>query len=234
MRLLLLTAFGMLAYHEATAQTRATGADSVSQWGWSIRVGLGAATSQHGDYRREYSEVAAGPLVGVGATRYFAGPLVSLAAEALLTRCAVVVDFRQQDITAYTYHPAQTLHQWRLFTPVYVRTSSPAKGLHLLVGAGPTFALGHSGHDAAYYPRPVELTGMVGLEVRVLPWHRYETTLGLRVHAPLTPSYAYGYLGIYNNPSGGVTTHEARHDVYSRWLGVTLATTLYPAATRKP
>lgn len=64
--------------------------------------------------------------------------------------------------------------------PIYVRTSSLTKGLYLLAGAGPTFALGHSGDDAAYYARPAELTGMVGLEVRVLPWHHYETTLGIR------------------------------------------------------
>ena len=218
MRLLLLAALGQLAGHQATAQTAA--AAPVSQWGWGIRAGLGQATSQHGDARREYDETSAAPLVGLVATRYCAGPLVSLGIEALLTRTDLVVGFRQ------------TLRQWRLFTPIYVRTSSPAKGLHLLAGAGPTFALGHPGGDAAYYARPVELTGMVGLEVRVLPWHRYETTLGIRLHAPLTPSYSYGYPDYYTNPGGGLITHESRKDVFSRWLGFTLSTTLYPAAGR--
>ncbi|MFC7667071.1 hypothetical protein ACFQT0_06290 [Hymenobacter humi] len=60
-----------------------------------------------------------------------------------------------------------------------------------------------------------------------MPWHRYETTLGIRVHAPLTASYAYGF------PPGTVTKNEDRKDVFTHWFGFTLGTTLYPAATRK-
>jgi len=229
MRLLLLTALGLLAGGPALAQTAA--AAPVSQWGWGLRAGLGQATSQHGDARHEYDEISAAPVVGFVATRYFAGPLVSLGIEALLSRSALVVDSRQT-ATVPKYDPL-TLHQWRLFTPLYIRTSSPAKGLHLLAGAGPTFALGHPGNDAAYYTPPVELTGMLGLEVRVLPWHRYETTFGIRLHAPLTPSYAYGFHDSYTKPGGTtVVAYEARKEVYSRWLGVTLSTTLYPAAGR--
>ena len=228
MRLLLFTALGLLTGDPALAQT--TAAAPVSQWGWGLRAGLGQATSQHGYYRHEYDETSAAPMVGFVATRYFAGPLVSLGVEALLSRSALVVDSRQT-ATVPKYDPL-TLHQWRLFTPLYIRTSSPAKGLHLLVGAGPTFALGHPSDNAAYYARASELTGMVGLEVRVLPWHRYETTFGIRLHAPLTPSYAYGFPDSYTKPGGITVDYEARKDVYSRWLGVTLSTTLYPAADR--
>ncbi|GAB3657012.1 hypothetical protein GCM10027594_29210 [Hymenobacter agri] len=229
MRHLLLTALGLLASYTAAAQSP-VGAPA-SQWGWGIRVGLGQATSQHGNTRREYNETSASPVIGIMATRYFAGPLVSLGAEALLTTSSLVVDFRQSATAGSVYQP-QTLHQGRLFMPFYVRTSSPARGLHLLAGAGPDFALGRPGDDAAYYVRPVSLTGLAGLEVRVLPWHRYETTLGIRLQVPLTPSYAYGAPDSYVGPGGATVTHEARKDVYSRWLGFTLSTTLYPAAAR--
>ena len=168
------------------------------------------------------------------ATRYFAGPTVSLGAEALLTRTAITVDYQTQDIATAgaAYHPPQKVQQWRLFTPIFIRSSSPAKRLHLLAGAGPTFALGRPGDDAAYYARPAELTGLVGVEVRVLPWRRYETTLGIRLLAPLTPSYSYGYPTTYSNPTGTLVTSEFRKDVRSRWIGFTLSTMLYPTASR--
>ena len=224
MRLLLLAALGLLAGHRATAQT--IPAAPVSQWGWGIRAGLGQATSQHGNARREYDETSATPVLGLVATCYCAGPLVSLGIEALLTRTDIVVDFRQA--APFPDYYRQTLHQWRLFSPLYVRTSSPAKRLHLLAGAGPTFALGHPGDQAAYYARLAELTGLVGLEVRVLPWHRYETTLGVRVHAPITPSYSYGVPDSYTAAGGSSVDREYRKDVFSHWLGFTLSTTLYP------
>ena len=233
MRHLLLTALGLLAGDPALAQT--TAAAPVSQWGWGLRMGVGSATSQHGSARREYDETSAAPMVGLVATRYFASRLVSLGMEALLTRTNIIVEYRKQDIfsPSLVYHPPQTLHQWRLFTPIFIRTSSPAKLFHLLAGAGPTFALGHPGDNAAYYARRAELTGVVGVEVRVLPWRRYETTLGVRIHAPLTPSYSYGVPDSYTNPTGGAQVpYEPRKDVYSRWLGFTLSTTLYPAADR--
>ncbi|WP_210513677.1 hypothetical protein [Hymenobacter terricola] len=228
MRQLLLTAFGLLACHGATAQ--ATAAAPVSQWGWGIRAGLGQVNTQHGDSRHEYDESLAGPVVGLMATRYFAGPLVSLGVEALLSRNAMIVDYRQ--MAPFPDYGPQTLHQWRLFMPLYLRTAAPARRLHFLVGAGPTFALGRPGADAAYYVRPVELTVLLGIEVRVLPWHRYETTLGLRVHAPLTPSYAYGFPDSYTNPGAQVVNDESRRNVGISWVGFTLGTTLYPAAAR--
>jgi hypothetical protein len=229
MRLLLLTVWGLLASYKATAQN-ATAAPA-SQWGWGIRAGLGQATSQHGDARREFDETSAAPLLGLVATRYFAKPLVSLGAEAVLTATSIIVDYQQSAASCPTYQ-RQTLQQWRLFTPVYLRTSSPAKVFHLLAGVGPDFTLGQPGDRAAYYARPVVFTGMVGAEVRVLPWHRYETTLGVRLQVPFTPSYFYGAPASYTNPSGVLVTHESRKDVSSRWLGLTLSTMLYPAATR--
>lgn len=115
--------------------------------------------------------------------------------------------------------------------PLYLRTGPPAGRVHLLAGAGPTFLLGHPDPDAAYYPHRAEFTGLLGVEVRLMPWHRYETTLGLRVHVPLTPTYAYGYPDAYTN-QGTYVTYEARRDGFARWFGFTLGTTLYPAASR--
>ena len=166
---------------------------------------------------------------GLLVTRYFAGPKASLGLEALVENQSVHVDF-QQALPYPNYRPL-TLTQWRLFVPLYLRTGPPAGRVHLLAGAGPTFLLGHPDPDAAYYPHRAEFTGLLGVEVRLMPWHRYETTLGLRVHVPLTPTYAYGYPDAYTN-QGTYVTYEARRGGFARWFGFTLGTTLYPAASR--
>ena len=70
---------------------------------------------------------------------------------------------------------------------------------------------------------------MLSVGVRLTPWHRYETTLGLRVHVPLTTSYAYGYPDGFTNQRVYVM-HEIRRDEFARWFGFTLGITIYPAA----
>lgn len=53
----------------------------------------------------------------------------------------------------------------------------------MLLGAGPTLWLtGVSVPENArmfYATRPIEITGLAGIEVRLLPLRRYETTVGL-------------------------------------------------------
>ncbi|MDB5236617.1 MAG: hypothetical protein JWR44_3610 [Hymenobacter sp.] len=223
-RSLLLVAW--VAYLPAArpALGQARPASAGSQWGFGVRGGAGPGTGQYGDLRRDYEHHYTGAVGSLLATRYFAGPRVSLGLEATIESQSIHVNY-QQARPYPVYHP-QTLNQWRLFVPLYLRTASPASWLHLLVGGGPTFALGQPGADAAYYPRTVEYTCVLGLEVRLLPWHRYETTLGLRAHAPLTPSYAYGF------PPGSSLKNEEQADVFTKWFGFTLGTTLYPAARR--
>lgn len=208
---------------------QASSSTPASQWGWGIRVGVGPGSSPYGDSRRDYRHSYNGAVGGLHVTRYFAGPKASLGLEALVENESVRVDFQQA--TPYPNYRPLTLAQWRLFVPLYLRTGSPANRLHLLAGAGPTLQLGRSDTDAAYYPRRAELTGLLGIEVRLTPWHRYETTLGLRVHVPLTPSYAYGYPDGYTN-QGVYVIHEFQRDGYTHWFGFTLGTTLYPAAGR--
>ena len=215
----------LLAAGSASAQAPASA--PASQWGWGIRIGVGPGSTPYGDSRRDYRQTYTGAVGGLLATRYVAGLKASLGLEALAENQSVHLDFQQA--TPYPNYRPLTLAQWRLFVPLYLRTGTPANRLHLLAGAGPTLPLGPSDSDAAYYPRRAELTGLLGVEVRLTPWHRYETTLGLRVHIPLTPSYAYGYPDGYTN-QGVSVTYEARRDGFTHWFGFTLGTTFYPAA----
>ena len=98
-------------------------------------------------------------------------------------------------------------------------------------GAGPTIQLDRPNANAAYCPRQAELTGLLSVGVRLTPWHRYETTLGLRVHVPLTTSYAYCYPDGCTNQRVYVM-HEIRRDEFARWFGFTLGITTYPAASK--
>lgn len=218
---------GLLAAGRACAQ--ASGSTPASQWGWGIRAGVGPGSGPYGDSRRDYRQTYTGAVAGLLVTRYLAGPSASLGLETLVENQSVRVDFQQAAL--YPSYRPLTLTQWRLFVPLYVRTGTPANRVHLLAGAGPTLRLSHPNTDAAYYPRQAELTGLLGLEVRLLPWHRYETTLGLRFHIPLTPSYAYGYPDAYTS-QGVYVIHEVQRDGFAQWFGFTLGTTLYPAAGR--
>ena len=201
-----------------------------SQWGWGVRVGLGQGAGQYGNSRREYDFTYIGATGGLLATRYFAGPRASLSLEAVAGRQTVEVSYRQA--ASYPTYAPQTLHQWRLFVPLYLRTGTPARRLHLLVGAGPTFPLGTPGSEAAYHARPTELTLLLGAEVRLVPFHRYETTYSLRANLPITSSYAYGYPTAYMSPQGAYIVSEGRKDVGAYWVGFTLGTTLYSAAAK--
>ena len=113
-----------------------------------------------------------------------------------------------------------------LFVPLYLRTDPDKAWFHLLVGAGPTFWL--RGHHVprdqryTYATRAVEATLLTGLEVRVLPLGRYETTLALTYRFSLTPDLTRTRYA----PSGAATHDDYRH----RWLGATLNVYLRPGA----
>lgn len=230
MRSVLPTLWSALLLNAGPALAQSATPALASQWGWGARVGLGFASGQYRDGSGRANDFSNnGFLGGLAATRYLTGPRVSLGLEAVVENPSIYVGFRQ-GAPSPTYSP-QTLAQWRLFVPLFLRTGTPANRLHLLAGGGPTFRLGHPDSDAAYYSQPAEITLVVGAEVRLAPWHRYETTIGFRLHTPITPSYAYGYPQAYTN-QGSYVAHEARQDVYSRWIGFTFGTMLYPAASR--
>lgn len=182
-----------------------------SQWDWGVRVGLDQGAGQYGNSRRESDFAYLSATGGLLATRYFAGPRASLSLEALAGRQTIEVSYRQA--APYPTYAPQMLHQWRLFIPWYLRTGTPASRLHLLVGTGPTLRLGAPDSEAAYYARPAELTLLLGAEVRLAPFHRYETTYSLRAHLPLTSSYAYGYPTAYTSPQSAYVASEGRKDV---------------------
>ncbi|MCI1187992.1 hypothetical protein MON38_11225 [Hymenobacter sp. DH14] len=127
----------------------------------------------------------------------------------------------QADVLA-TYRAARPWqsagnHNGSLFVPVYLRSGLPKARLHLLLGAGPTFWLNDARPPANFVGRyathPVELTGVTGVEVRVLPLsERLETTIALTYRRSFSRS-----LTVYPSEQSSV----ARDEFYS-WLGATL------------
>ncbi|MDO7845394.1 hypothetical protein Q5H92_03425 [Hymenobacter sp. M29] len=222
--------FGLLAAKTATGQSLP--AALPSQWGWGARGALGYSTGPYRNSNARGEDTFSYPSAAVGLvlTRYVAKPRASIGLEALIEYNLVKVTY-QRATPEPVYHP-QTVFQGRLFVPLYLRTGTPASVLHGLLGAGPVLALFRSAPDAAYSPRAAELALLLGAEVRLAPWHRYETTFGLRLRASLTPSYEYSYPVYYTTSQGAHVAAESRDVGFSPWLGFTLATTFYPAAAQ--
>ena len=138
----------------------------------------------------------------------------------LLARTEPIVSL-QADVLA-TYRAARPwqspgTHNGSLFVPVYLRSGLPKARLHLLLGAGPTFWLsgGPTPDNFAqrYATHPVELTGLTGVEVRLLPLaERLETTLALTYRRSFSRS-----LTAYPSEA-----RSASHDEFYSWLGATL------------
>lgn len=125
--------------------------------------------------------------------------------------------------TARPWQPADA-NNLALFVPLYLRTDPDKDWFHLIVGAGPTFWLSGQAvpHDQtfSYATRTVEATLLTGVEVRVLPLGRYETTLALTYRFSLTPDL----VRTRYSPAGAATQDEYKH----RWIGATLNVYLHP------
>ena len=138
----------------------------------------------------------------------------------LLGRTEPIVTL-QADVLA-TYRAARPwqspgAHNGSLFVPVYLRSGLPKARLHLLLGAGPTIWLnGATPPDnfvGRYATHPVEVTGVTGVEVRLLPLSkRLETTLALTYRRSFSRS-----LTSYPSDQRSIS-----HDEFYSWLGVTL------------
>jgi hypothetical protein len=135
----------------------------------------------------------------------------------------VQVDVLLERRTARPWQGSNT-NNATLFVPVYLRTDPDNAWFHLLVGAGPTVWLAGrqvpGDQHATYATHPVEATLLTGIEVRVLPLGRLETTLAFTYRFSLTPDLVRRT----TSPSGIVTTDEYKH----RWLGGTLNVYLHP------
>lgn len=132
-------------------------------------------------------------------------PIVTLQADVLATYRAA--------------RPWQTagVHNGSLFVPVYLRSGLPKARLHLLLGAGPTFWLNESqtpgNFVGRYATHPVEITGVTGVEVRLLPLsERLETTIALTYRRSFSRS-----ITAYATDQRSIS-----HDEFYSWLGVTL------------
>ena len=108
-------------------------------------------------------------------------------------------------------------HNGSLFVPIYLRTGQPKERLHLLLGAGPMLWLSGGERPAnftgRYATHPAELTGVMGIETRILPLSQHlETTVSLTYRRSFTRS-----LTTYAIETGGAD----RNDYYS-WVGATV------------
>ena len=138
----------------------------------------------------------------------------------LLARTEPIVAL-QADVLA-TYRAARPwqstdVRNGSLFVPVYVRSGLPKARLHLLLGGGPTFWLTGAQPPANFVGRyathPVEVTGVTGVEVRLLPLsERLETTVALTYRRSFSRS-------LTTYPSD---QRSSSHDEFYSWLGATL------------
>jgi len=138
----------------------------------------------------------------------------------LLARTEPILTLQADVLATYrAARPWQTanVHNGSLFVPVYLRSGLPKARLHLLLGAGPTFWLNEAQRPdnlmGRYATHPVEVTGVTGVEIRVLPISEYlETTLALTYRRSFSRS-----LTAYPSEQNSVA-----HDEFYSWLGATL------------
>jgi hypothetical protein len=107
-----------------------------------------------------------------------------------------------------------------LFVPVYLHTGTPANRVHFLLGVGPTFRLTHRGQPDAgtpYTQHNTELTLLHGVEIRLMPVQRYETTLALTMRTGLTPAYSD-----YRDKKSTFLASTSAHEEHHVWFGATL------------
>ncbi|WP_210513676.1 hypothetical protein [Hymenobacter terricola] len=209
--LLLLAAWPAMAQAQAPASNLP--APATSRWSFGLKLGTGASySSADGSGQHHPWSAYTGGLSG-GYGFAAAGGFLNLQADALLER-----------------RPARPWQAFSasnavLFVPFYLRTDRPAARVHLLLGGGPTFWLtGRAVPDnrtGVYATHPVEATGLLGFEVRLLPFGRYETTVALAYRPSLTPA-----LVSYGHSSGGHAFED--YDTHS-WFGATLNVYFHPA-----
>ncbi|OGX83408.1 hypothetical protein BEN47_03715 [Hymenobacter lapidarius] len=224
LRYLLLWAVMLLGC--TTVYAQASGPEA-PHWSWGARLGLGQGRLTYGNNRREYADTYLSPSGGLTLGYYLPKLRASVHAEALYTTRTVRLTYTE--IAAGTAYYDVTANSHHLFMPVYLRTGRPSSLFHFLAGAGPTFHLGTNGMpgDAPYFPRRTELTGLLGLELRLAPVRRTETTVDLHLRVPFTPAYEYGAANTYIQ-GGQVIYGQSRTASYAPWLGLTAAFAVHP------
>ena len=138
----------------------------------------------------------------------------------LLARTEPILTLQADMLVTYrAARPWQTpgSHNGSLFVPVYLRSGLPKARLHLLLGAGPTVWLNDARPPGNFMNRyathPVEVTGVTGVEIRLLPLSEHlETTIALTYRRSFSRS-----LTAYPREPGGIS-----HDEFYSWLGATL------------
>jgi hypothetical protein len=177
-----------------------------NRWNAGLKVGTGREFVSSGAVAvppRNLSYVTAGITAGYLLAR--TEPILTLQADVLATYRAAR-PWQSSDV-----------HNGSLFVPVYLRSGLPKARLHLLLGAGPTFWLTETQPPANlaghYATHPVELTGVTGVEVRVLPLApRLETTIALTYRR----SFSRSLTAYPTEPN------TSAHDEFYSWLGATL------------
>lgn len=177
-----------------------------NRWNAGLKAGTGMEFVSAGAVAvppHNFTYVTAGATVGYLLAR--TEPLLSLQADVLATYRA-----------ARPWQSADS-HNGSLFVPIYLRSGLPKARLHLLLGAGPTFWLSGAdtpaGFRGTYATHPVEVTGVTGVEVRVLPLAKFlETTVALTYRRSFSRS-----LTAYPSDRNSMS-----HDEFYSWLGATL------------
>jgi len=200
----------MLAASAAHAQTDNVAAPAFSPWSLGVRAGTGSSTT---------AENAVTPLSaltgGLTGSYFIARP-----------QCSIQLGARVEDEQVNPHRVAVT-HNALLLLPLLIRTGSPTSRLHFVLGGGPAIRL--TQHDVSQlYPanfRYLQTTGclVTGLEVRLTPPKRLETTLALTLRVPFGPSIQRSNYAsrIPSSYPDGVTAN---------WLGFTLNVYYNPAA----
>ena len=207
---LLLLLSGSFAVH---AQPTAVG-----PWNIGLKLGTGASYSTFSAGHPHPWTAYTGGLSG-GYRFKVAGAFLTLQADALVER---------REVRPWQLASASNSV---LFVPLYLRTNRPAARLHFILGGGPTLWLNGNvvpdASRAAYVARQVEATGLAGLEVRLLPFSRYETTVALTYRAGFTPEY------IHYRQSLSLNKYYEENEIHS-WLGLTLNVYFHPAVRPEP
>ena len=189
---------------------------AANRWNAGVKLGTGLEFTTPAAFRqpaRNLSYLTGGITGGYLLTR--ANFLMTLQADALLERRAP--------------RPWQGEHDrsYTLFVPVYLRTGLPKNRLHLLLGGGGTFWVDGNKVPPDFRGRfathPVDVTGMTGVEVRLVPAGIYETTLALTYRHSFSRS-----LTAYPAATG---LSSDQNEFYN-WVGATL--NVYLHQPRRP
>ena len=142
-----------------------------------------------------------------------------------MRRCSIQLGAWLEHEQLNPYQTSST-HNALLLLPLMLRTGTTASAVHFVVGGGPAIHLTENAlaepDPARYQYRRTAVFLLTGLEVRLTPPKRLETTLALALRVPFAPTLEQ------SSYSRRPPSYPGR--VSTAWLGATLNVYLHPAA----